>query len=59
MASVYKTPGVYIEEKNAFPASVVAVATAVPVFIGYTEKAERSGQITSGGTCENFFLRNT
>jgi phage tail sheath protein FI len=34
-----KTPGVYIVEKNAFPNSVVEVATAVPVFIGYTEKA--------------------
>lgn len=35
----YKTPGVYIVEKNAFPNSVVEVATAIPVFIGYTEKA--------------------
>lgn len=35
-----KTPGVYIKEKNAFPNSVVAVATAVPAFIGYTEKAQ-------------------
>jgi len=43
MASSYMTPGVYIEEKNAFPGSAVAVATAVPVFIGYTEKAERNG----------------
>jgi uncharacterized protein len=34
-----KTPGVYITEKNAFPNSVVEVATAVPAFIGYTEKA--------------------
>lgn len=34
-----KTPGVYIVEKNAFPNSVVQVATAVPAFIGYTEKA--------------------
>jgi hypothetical protein len=34
-----KTPGVYIEEKNAFPNSVVEVATAVPAFVGYTEKA--------------------
>ncbi len=34
-----KTPGVYILEKNAFPNSVVEVATAVPAFIGYTEKA--------------------
>ncbi len=39
-----KTPGVYIVEKNAFPSSVVAVATAIPVFIGYTEKAERNGR---------------
>ncbi|SLM64539.1 MULTISPECIES: phage tail sheath family protein [Dickeya] len=37
---VMKTPGVYIVEKNAFPNSVVEVATAVPAFIGYTEKAE-------------------
>lgn len=35
----YKTPGVYIKEKNAFGNSVVEVETAVPVFIGYTEKA--------------------
>ena len=34
-----KTPGVYIVEKNAFPNSVVQVATAVPAFIGYTERA--------------------
>lgn len=39
MASTYKTPGVYIEEKNAFPNSVVEVATAVPAFIGYTQTA--------------------
>jgi phage tail sheath protein FI len=38
------TPGVYIEEKNAFPGSVVEVATAIPAFIGYTERASRNGQ---------------
>lgn len=38
------TPGVYIEEKNAFPSSAVAVETAIPVFIGYTEKAEWNGR---------------
>lgn len=38
-----KTPGVYIVEKNAFPNSVVEVATAVPAFVGYTEKAENKG----------------
>lgn len=35
------TSGVYIEEKNAFGRSVVPVATAIPCFIGYTEKAIR------------------
>ncbi|MEZ5040916.1 MAG: phage tail sheath subtilisin-like domain-containing protein [Saprospiraceae bacterium] len=39
MAKVYNTPGVYIEENSAFPNSVVPVNTAVPAFIGYTEKA--------------------
>ncbi len=37
----YKTPGVYIQETTLFPSSVTAVETALPVFIGYTEKAER------------------
>lgn len=35
-----KTPGVYIVEKNAFPNSVVEVATAVPAFIGHTQIAD-------------------
>lgn len=39
----YKIPGVYIVEKDAFPNSVVEVATAVPAFIGYTEKADDKG----------------
>lgn len=41
MAKTLRTPGVFIEEKGAFPNSVVPVATAVPAFIGYTEKAIR------------------
>jgi phage tail sheath protein FI len=40
MASVYKTPGVYVEEVSKFPPSVAQVETAIPAFIGYTEKAE-------------------
>lgn len=44
MAKTYQTPGVYIQEKNAFPNSAVPVATAVPAFIGYTEKALRNGK---------------
>jgi phage tail sheath protein FI len=39
-----KTPGVYIVEKNAFPNSIVEVATAVPAFVGYTERADDKGQ---------------
>ena len=35
-----KTPGVYIVEKNAFPNSVVEAETAIPAFIGITEKAQ-------------------
>lgn len=40
----YKTPGVYVAELDAFPPSVVGVQTAVPAFIGYTEKAEIDGK---------------
>ncbi|HEY1255733.1 MAG TPA: phage tail sheath C-terminal domain-containing protein [Terracidiphilus sp.] len=39
VATMYKTPGVYINELNAFPNSVVEVPTAVPAFFGYTETA--------------------
>jgi phage tail sheath protein FI len=44
MAQAYKTPGVYIEEVNAFPSSAVAVETSIPIFIGYTEIAESQGK---------------
>ncbi len=40
----YKTPGVYVEEISTLPPSVAGVATAVPAFIGYTEKASRNGK---------------
>lgn len=39
MASTYKTPGVYVEEIVKFPPSIAQVETAIPAFIGYTEKA--------------------
>src|SRR6476620_2418796 len=39
-----KSPGVYINEMNAFPNSVVAAATAVPAFIGYTPQALYEGK---------------
>ena len=34
-----RTPGVYVDEISLIPPSVAEVATAVPAFIGYTEKA--------------------
>lgn len=58
-----KTPGVYIVEKDAFGNGVVEVATAVPAFIGFTERAENGGKsllnkpmrITSIGEYNQFF----
>ena len=35
-----ETPGECIVEKSAFPNSVVEAATAIPAFIGITEKAQ-------------------
>jgi len=34
----YNTPGVYVEEISVFPPSVAEVETAIPAFIGYTER---------------------
>ena len=42
MALDYKTPGVYVEEKSLLPPSVAGVATAIPAFIGYTEKKTKN-----------------
>lgn len=42
--STIQTPGVYIQELNAFPNSVVGVATAIPAFIGYTPQAAYEGK---------------
>jgi phage tail sheath protein FI len=39
----YKTPGVYVEETSSLPASVAAVETAIPAFIGYTNTALKEG----------------
>jgi uncharacterized protein len=59
----YRTPGVYIEEISKFPPSVAQVETAIPAFIGYTQRAEdalgdlnlRPKRITSLLEYENFF----
>ncbi|KAA0129346.1 phage tail sheath family protein [Chryseobacterium sp. SN22] len=38
----YKTPGVYVEEITKLPPSVAQVETAIPAFIGYTEKGPKN-----------------
>ena len=35
-----KTPGVYVEEILSLPPSIASVETAIPAFIGYTQKAQ-------------------
>ncbi|NRB42177.1 MAG: phage tail sheath family protein, partial [Pseudomonadales bacterium] len=45
--ATYKTPGVYIEEVSTFPPSVAEVSTAVPAFLGYTEKGPEVARIST------------
>ncbi len=44
MPSTIKTPGVYIQELDAFGNTVIPVPTAVPAFIGYTQKTSFNGK---------------
>lgn len=44
MSKFYKTPGVYIEEVSFLPPSVAQVETAIPAFVGYTERAGINGK---------------
>ncbi len=46
--SNYLTPDVYTEEIPTLPPSVAGVSTAVPAFIGYTEKAVKEGKSVAG-----------
>lgn len=41
----YKVPGAYVVELTLPPGNIVAVQTAVPVFIGYTERADSAGRL--------------
>ena len=47
MATTFKTPGVYIKEPDSFPPSIVGVDTALPAFIGYTERATKDRKIVT------------
>ena len=44
----YKTPGVYVEEISKFPPSIAAVETAIPAFIGHTQRALKRGENVTG-----------
>ncbi|WP_299243413.1 phage tail sheath C-terminal domain-containing protein [uncultured Aquimarina sp.] len=45
--SSFLTPDVYTEEVPVLPQSVAGVSTAVPAFIGFTEKALKNGKSVS------------
>jgi Bacteriophage tail sheath protein len=40
--ATHQTPGVFVEEFTNFPPSVAQVESAIPAFIGYTEKAKQT-----------------
>lgn len=67
MAQV-QAPGVFVEEIRTLPASVAQVESAIPVFIGYTEKADnvipgdlfyRANRISSFSDFERFYGRGS
>lgn len=45
--ATYKTPGVYVEEISILPPSVAEVETAIPAFMGFTEKGATPKRISS------------
>jgi len=55
--ATYKTPGVYVEEISTIPPSIAEVETAIPVFIGFTEKGIRltPKRISSFKEYEDYF----
>ncbi len=48
MPPTIRYPGVYVTEVDAFPPSIVGVETALPAFIGYTERADIGGKSMYG-----------
>ncbi len=45
--AAYSTPGVYVEEISTLPPSIAQASTAIPAFLGYTEKASNNGVANS------------
>jgi uncharacterized protein len=46
--ATYRSPGIYVEEISMLPPSVAEVGTAIPAFVGYTQKAARGNQTLAG-----------
>jgi phage tail sheath protein FI len=56
--SAIATPGVYVNEISTLPPSIAQVSTAIPAFIGYTEKAlDENGQSLTGKPTKIFSLK--
>jgi phage tail sheath protein FI len=53
--SAIATPGVYINEISTLPPSIAQVSTAIPAFIGYTEKAEDENGLSLTGKPTKIF----
>src|SRR5215471_10609977 len=53
--ATYKTPGVYVEEIATLPPSVAEVSTAIPAFLGYTEKGPNIARINTLLEYESIF----
>jgi uncharacterized protein len=51
-----KTPGVYVREIPTLPSSIVGVETAIPAFIGYTEKFMLDGKNQFDGVAANAYV---
>src|SRR4051794_29036315 len=51
----FKTPGVYVQEIATLPPSVAEVATAIPAFLGYTERG--AGEVARLGGMLEFQAR--
>ncbi len=43
----YRTPGVYVEEISTLPPSVAEVSTAIPAFLGYTQRGSGVARIST------------
>ncbi|MEM7030168.1 MAG: phage tail sheath subtilisin-like domain-containing protein [Chloroflexota bacterium] len=53
----YLSPGVYVEELDRGSKSIEAAGTAMPVFVGFSEKAERTRTIDGEPITENLLNR--